>query len=39
MCLGAWSLMGYVKNQDIMPVASLPEVCNEEELGYDWDWM
>lgn len=38
MCLGVWSLKGYVKNIDILPAACLPEVHgDEEELGLDWD--
>jgi hypothetical protein len=38
MCLGVWSLMGYVKNSDIMNAAALPEVYGEEdELRNGWD--
>ncbi|KAF8811875.1 hypothetical protein BYT27DRAFT_7088503, partial [Phlegmacium glaucopus] len=38
MCLGVWSLMGFVKNVDILQVAALPEVLGEEdELGDGWD--
>jgi len=38
MCLGVWSLMGYVKDTDIKPTAILPEVIgDEEELKDGWD--
>ena len=36
MCVGAWNLMGYVKDGDIKAVAQLPEIMeDEEELGID----
>ncbi|KAF8232756.1 hypothetical protein L208DRAFT_1270491, partial [Tricholoma matsutake] len=31
MCVGAWSLMGYVKDNDIKAVAVLPEVEGDED--------
>jgi hypothetical protein len=38
MCLGVWSLMGYVKDTDMKPTAILPEVIgDEEELKDGWD--
>jgi hypothetical protein len=38
MCIGAWSLMGFVKDSDIRAVVALPEVDGkEEELEDDWD--
>ena len=38
MCLGAWSLMGYIKDNDIKAVTVVPEVEGEkEELADDWD--
>ena len=38
MCLGEWSLMGYVKDGDIRATTKLPEVDGEEEeLEKDWD--
>jgi hypothetical protein len=38
MCVGAWSLMGYVKNSDLDAAAMLPEVeGDEEELDDAWD--
>ena len=38
LCLGVWSSMGYVKDDDIKAAAVLPEVDGEEEdLADDWD--
>lgn len=40
MCLGAWSLMGYVKDSDIKAVTVLPDLQDgeeEEPLADDWD--
>ena len=38
LCLGVWSSMGFVKDNDIKTVAVLPEVDGEEEdLADDWD--
>ena len=38
LCLGVWSSMGFVKDNDIKAVAVLPEVDGEEEdLADDWD--
>ena len=38
ICLGIWSLMGYVKDKDILAVTVIPEVRgNEEELAEGWD--
>jgi hypothetical protein len=38
LCLGVWSLMGYVKDEDVRAAAVLPEVDGEEEeLPMDWD--
>ena len=35
---GVWSLMGYVKDEDVKAAAVLPEVNGEEEeLATDWD--
>jgi hypothetical protein len=40
LCLGVWSLMGYVEDSDVKAAAMLPEVIgNEEELPNDWDAM
>lgn len=38
LCLGVWSSLGYVKDQDIMATAVIPEVVGEEDnLSDDWD--
>jgi len=40
LCLGVWSLMGYVKDVDVKAAAVVPELIGdeaEEELAYDWD--
>ena len=38
MCLGTWSLMGYIKDNDIKAVTVIPEVeGEEEELADSWD--
>ena len=40
MCLGAWSLMGYVKDSDVKSVTVLPDVNEDEEeepLAENWD--
>ena len=38
LCLGAWSLMGYVKDCNLKAAAVLPEAsCEEEDLAYNWD--
>ena len=38
MCIGAWSLLGYVKDKDIFVVATLPEVeGDEDKLDENWD--
>jgi hypothetical protein len=38
MCLGNWSLLGFVKDKDIHAVTVQPEVEGEgEELPEGWD--
>jgi hypothetical protein len=40
MCLGVWSLQGYVRDKDINEVTKLEELVGEErmeELSADWD--
>jgi len=40
MCLGVWSILGYVKDSDVKAVVALPELCADEEEGeleLDWD--
>ncbi|KIM34761.1 hypothetical protein M413DRAFT_80097, partial [Hebeloma cylindrosporum] len=38
LCVGVWSLLEYVKDNDVKAVAVLPVVDEEkEELTEDWD--
>ena len=40
MCLGAWSILGFVKDMDLKLVVSLPEIPEgekEDGLPEDWD--
>ena len=40
MCVGVWSLLGYVHDNDIKKVTALEELIGEErmdELSADWD--
>jgi hypothetical protein len=40
MCLGVWSIFGYVKDSDVKAVIVLPELRadkQEEELELGWD--
>jgi hypothetical protein len=38
MCLGVWSLMGYMKDSDIKAATILPDIIgDEEELVDGWD--
>jgi len=38
LCVGVWSLLGYVKDNDVKAAAVLPAVDGEEEeLAEDWD--
>lgn len=38
LCLGVWSLMDYVKDDDVKSATVLPELNGEEEdLADDWD--
>jgi hypothetical protein len=38
LCVGVWSLLGYVKDSDVKAAAVLPAVDGEEEeLAEDWD--
>lgn len=40
MCLGVWSLLGYVRDNDIKAVTALEELVREErmeELATNWD--
>jgi hypothetical protein len=38
MCLGVWSRMGYVRDEDVNAVAIMPDLDGEEDLlvpGWD----
>jgi len=39
MCLGAWSLMGYIRDSDVKAVTMLPDLEDdkEEPLEENWD--
>ena len=38
LCVGVWSKLGYIKDEDVKVAAVLPEVNGvEEELAEDWD--
>ena len=38
MCVGAWSQMGFVKDNDVKVVVALPEADGDgEDLTEDWD--
>jgi hypothetical protein len=40
MCLGEWSLMGYVRDSDVKAVTMLPDLKegeDEEQLDENWD--
>ena len=38
LCLGVWSLLGYVKDKDLKAATVLPEAeSDEEDLADDWD--
>ena len=39
LCLGSWSLLGYIKDSDVEAVARMPNVEGdaEEELEEGWD--
>ena len=38
MCVGAWSLLGFVKDKDVIAATTLPEIeGDEEEPDNNWD--
>jgi hypothetical protein len=40
LCLGVWSKLGFVEDNDVKSVTSLPDLKDdeeEEELSKDWD--
>ena len=38
MCLGAWSLMGYVRDSDVKAVTMLPDLEDDEEEPLEENW-
>jgi len=38
MCLGAWSLMGYVQDSDVKAVTMLPDLEDDEEEPLEENW-
>ena len=39
MCLGAWSVLGFVKDSNVKSVTLLPDLNDgEEEAGLEEDW-
>ena len=38
LCLGSWSLLGLVKDTDVLAVAVLDDVEGDEELELDDGW-
>ena len=38
MCLGAWSLMGYVQDSDVKAVTMLPDLEGDEEEPLEENW-
>ena len=41
MCLGVWSTLGYVEDNDVKAVIALPDVVDgqEGELDENWDMI
>ena len=42
MCLGVWSTLGYVEDNDVKAVTALPDVVDgqeEGELNENWDMI
>ena len=40
MCLGAWSMLGLVENDDIKAVVSLPDVVDDDDnMDVEWDYV
>ena len=38
MCLQAWSLLGYVKNKDVLSVTRLPETEGDDDKDLEDGW-
>ena len=40
MCLGAWSMLGLVENDDIKAIASLSDVVDDDNnMDVEWDYV
>ena len=40
ICLGAWSKMGFMKDDDVMEAAKLPALNgSKDKLDNDWDYI
>lgn len=38
LCLGSWSLLGFVKDEDVFKVAVMPDVEGDEEIELEEGW-
>jgi hypothetical protein len=38
LCLGSWSLLGLVKDKDVLNVAVMPDVEGNEEIELEKGW-
>jgi hypothetical protein len=38
LCLGSWSLLGMVKDEDVLKIAVMPDVEGDEEIELDEGW-
>ena len=38
MCLGAWSLVGYVQDSDVKAVTMLPDLKDDDEEPLEENW-
>jgi hypothetical protein len=37
LCLGSWSLLGLVRDEDVLSIARLPDASHEVEMESGWD--
>jgi hypothetical protein len=38
LCLGSWSLLGLMKDKDVLNVAVMPDVEGDEEIELEKGW-
>lgn len=38
LCLGEWSLLGFVKTADIIKATKLPDIPGDDEVEYEEGW-